>query len=151
MALFSVTVPQKQLVVDFSIKEVQQAIKKLTKVVKCVPMAQNDILKRYEFNFREFLSMGNVLSITLEEISPTKTRITTDITRAVGTFNQAHEVQGAENHYRELIESLSILLSNPEMSDQEMSSSLEERSGSGFLQVLMVIIGGIIILAILAL
>jgi hypothetical protein len=37
------------------------------------------------------------------------------------------------------------------MSEQEMGSFLEERSGSGFLRVLMAIIGVVLILAILAL
>jgi hypothetical protein len=153
MALLSVTIPTKELVVDFSAAQVVNAIKNLPKVLKCTLFKSDDVLKQYDLNFTSFASMGNVLTLNIQELEANKTKITINITRAVGTFNQAHEVQSAEIHYKQFSKGLSMLLSTPDMTDEQMAAHKKAESGSLFgtlVKIVLYATAAIIILGIIA-
>lgn len=148
--LFSTTIPKKELVVDFSISDVTVAIKKVPSLTGCSVMKESATLKKYDLNFKSFASMGNKLSITLEEISDSKTKISTEITRAVGTFNQAHEVQSAETDYVTMTSALAQALENPNMTEEEIKAYKDGNSNTA-VNIFLTIIFVVIMLTIMAL
>jgi hypothetical protein len=91
--LLAVTIPQKEIIVDFNINDVKNAILKLPKMLNnCRIINQDDVFKKYDLQFTSLLSLGNKLSLTLTALSEDKTKIIVDITRMIGTFNQSSEV-----------------------------------------------------------
>ncbi len=132
MSLLAVTIPQKEMILDFGINDVKQSILKLPKMLdNCKVIDQNDILKKYDLQFTSFMSLGNRLSLQLTEISDTKTKITIDTTRMVGSFNESHEVSLATTDYNKMITALSKLLANPNMEESEMVDHSTKNSDSG--------------------
>jgi len=140
MGLLAVTINQKEVIVDFNINDVKNAILKLPKMLdNCKVINQNDIFKKYDLQFTSFMSLGNKLSVTLVELSENRTKIVVDTTRMVGTFNESHEVTSANNDYTKMIEALSKLLSNPNITEDEMKQHSENNSNAVFNIVLGVI------------
>ena len=140
MSLFAVVIPQKEITIDFSIQDIKIAILKLPKMLdNCKIINQNDILNRYDMRFTSFMSLGNKLSVTLTQLSENKTKITVDTTRMSGTFNESHEVTSADTDYTKMTDSLSKLLSNPNITDDEMKSNSDNNSNAGLNIVLGVI------------
>ena len=140
MSLFAVVIPQKEITIDFSIQDIKIAILKLPKMLdNCKIINQNDILNRYDMQFTSFMSLGNKLSVTLTQLSENKTKITVDTTRMSGTFNESHEVTSADTDYTKMTDSLSKLLSNPNITDDEMKSNSDNNSNAGLNIVLGVI------------
>ena len=145
MALLAVIIPQKEITVDFSIKDIKDAILKLPKMLDaCKVIDENDIIKKYDLQFTSFMSMGNRLSLQLTEISENKTKITIDTTRMIGSFNESHEVSSANTDYNKMITALSKLLSNPNMEETEMTKHTTENSNSGTNFVLVIAVIAII-------
>ena len=142
--LLAVTIPQKEIIVDFSVAEVRDSILKLPKMLdNCTILDKNDVFKKYDLQFTSFMSLGNKLSITLTELSDNKTKIVVDTTRMVGSFNESHEVTSANNDYSKMILALSKLLSNPDLSEDEMKTHSKSNSNTElniFLGVIFVII-----------
>ena len=140
MSLFAVVIPQKEITIDFSIQDIKIAILKLPKMLdNCKIINQNDILNRYDMQFTSFMSLGNKLSVTLTQLSENKTKITVDTTRMSGTFKESHEVTSADTDYTKMTDSLSKLLSNPNITDDEMKSNSDNNSNAGLNIVLGVI------------
>jgi hypothetical protein len=144
MALLAVIIPQKEITVDFSIKDIKEAILKLPKMLDaCKVIDENDIIKKYDLQFTSFMSMGNRLSLQLTEISENKTKITIDTTRMIGSFNESHEVSSANTDYNKMITALSKVLSNPNMEEDEMTRhnfTIENsNSGTNFVLVIAII------------
>jgi hypothetical protein len=139
--IHAITIQPKEIVVDFNINDVKKAILKLPKMIEnCTLLEQNDVFKKYDLQFTSFLSLGNKLSLTLVEIGETKTKITTDTTRMMGTFDEANEVTAANNDYTTMINALSRLLENPEMDEEEMKSHSKSTSNKTLTIVMWVIL-----------
>ena len=145
--LHAITIQPKEIIVDFNISEVKKAISKLPKMINnCTLLEQNDTFKKYDFQFTSFLSLGNKLSLTLTEISENKTKITTDTTRMMGTFNESNEVSAANNDYTTMINALSELLENPEMNEDDMKTHSKSTSNP----ILTIVMWVILIIGLLA-
>ena len=145
--LHAITIQPKEIIVDFNISEVKKAISKLPKMINnCTLLEQNDTFKKYDFQFTSFLSLGNKLSLTLTEISENKTKITTDTTRMMGTFNESNEVSAANNDYTTMINALSKLLENPEMNEDDMKTHSKSTSNP----ILTIVMWVILIIGLLA-
>ena len=115
--LGSVVIPQKELIVDFSIQDVKNALSKLPKMISnCTLVDQNIVINKFDFNFTSLMSLGNKLSIHLVQIDENKTKLVIDTTRVVGTFNESHEVSSASTDYNKFTNALSKLLLNPNIS-----------------------------------
>lgn len=142
--MFSVTIPQKELVVDFPIDVVKTAVSKLPKMLDtCTLLQQDDVIKKYDLQFTSFASAGNKLSVHLVEINENKTKIVTDTTRIIGTYNQSHEVTAANNDYNKMTQALSKLLTNPNINETEMNTYSNSNSNSGvnfILYIIMIIL-----------
>ena len=138
--MFSVTIPQKELVVDFSVNDVKNAILKIPKMVdSCSMLQKDDVLKKYDLQFTSFASTGNKLSIHLVEINDNKTKIVVDTTRVFGSYNQSHEVTSANTDFTKMTNALSKLLTNPNMTETEMTTIRSNNSNSGVNAVLYII------------
>jgi hypothetical protein len=139
--LLAVTIPQKEVIVDFNINDVKIALLKLPKMLNnCKIINQDDVFKKYDLQFTSFLSLGNKLSVTLTDLSEGKTKIIVDITRMIGTFNQSSEVTLANTDYTKMITALSKLLSNPNLDQAEMTKHSSENSNTVFNIILGVIL-----------
>ena len=139
--LLAVTIPEKEVIVDFNINDVKNAILKLPKMLNnCKIINQDDVFKKYDLQFTSLLSLGNKLSVTLTALSEGKTKIIVDITRMIGTFNQSSEVTLANIDYTKMITALSKLLSNPNLDESEMTKHSSENSNTVFNIILGVIL-----------
>jgi len=134
------TIPQKEITVDFSIENVKSAILKLPKLLdSCKVINEDHVLKIYDLQFTSFMSLGNKLSITLTELSENKTKIIVNTTRMVGVFNEPNEVSSANTDYTKMTQALSKLLSNPNITEDEMKQYSKSKSNANFHIVLFII------------
>lgn len=140
MSLFAVTIPQKELVVNFNINDVKTALSKLPKMLdNCTILSQDDVLNKVDLQLTSFMSLGNKLSITLTKIDENTTKLVIDTSRMIGTFNESHEVSSANTDYTKMTTALSTLLSNPNITDDEIQKYNQKTSNSGVNAILYVI------------
>lgn len=138
--LGSVVIPQKELIVDFSIQDVKNALSKLPKMISnCTLVDQNIVINKFDFNFTSLMSLGNKLSIHLVQIDENKTKLVIDTTRVVGTFNESHEVSSASTDYNKFTNALSKLLLNPNISETEIAQHNKTTDNSSVNFVLIII------------
>jgi hypothetical protein len=138
--LGSVVIPQKELIVDFSIQDVKNALSKLPKMISnCTLVDQNIVINKFDFNFTSLMSLGNKLSIHLVQIDENKTKLVIDTTRVVGTFNESHEVSSASTDYNKFTNALSKLLLNPNISETEIAQYNKTTDNSSVNFVLIII------------
>jgi hypothetical protein len=109
--------PKKEISVNQPIDIISNAIKKISFYNnKYSLINEDDLLQQYKFSATEFLSLGVIILIDLDNISDEKTKIQVEIQRAVGTFNQSHEVTLANKHMSTILEAISYLVKNPDIS-----------------------------------
>ena len=138
--LGSVVIPQKELIVDFSIQDVKNALSKLPKMISnCTLVDQNIVINKFDFNFTSLMSLGNKLSIHLVQIDENKTKLVIDTTRVVGTFNESHEVSSASTDYNKFTNALSKLLLNPNISEIEIAQHNKTTDNSSVNFILIII------------
>lgn len=106
--------PKKNVVVDFTLADCKNAIKKLPGYFKqkYTLEKQNDILNQTTFGALEFLSLGVFIDVNLNSISENKTDITVEIRRKIGAFDTWVEVSKANSHLDNLFNGISALLTN---------------------------------------
>ena len=113
MALFAIPNPTKQIKVNYSLDEVKKAAANVDLVAKGYsPREHDEIINIYKYAKTEFLSLGVEIDISLSEISDNKTQIDIEIKRAIGTFDEWHEVSKAKTHIETLLKSISTLLTS---------------------------------------
>ena len=108
----AVALPIKELILDFNINEVEAAILKIPNLLKC-ELKHNKTLNKIDIIISSFLSFGNKISIHLIEIDD-KTKISIEITRVFGSFNQWYKVLNANSDYDNVLSALGKLLENPD-------------------------------------
>lgn len=106
--------PKKSVIVDFSTDEIKSTLIKLPKLYanKYTLEKQNDIMNQYTFGALEFLSLGVYIDFNLNYVSETKTNIIVEVRRKIGAFDQAFEVQKANEHIEKVFTAISYLLTN---------------------------------------
>lgn len=112
MAVFAIPNPKKNLNVDFPIEKVRQSVKNLSLInQKYRFSSSNEIFNQYTYESYEFLSLGVYIDINLNSVTETKTEITVEIRRKLGTFNESHEVTHANHHIINIVNYIAQLVS----------------------------------------
>jgi hypothetical protein len=105
--------PRKTITIDFPIEQVKVAARNIDKVMKfCHFREENDMFNSYKFSRSEFLSMGAFININLNSVSDTKTQVDVEISRQLGAFDEWVEVQKANKHVEEAINSIAYIIKN---------------------------------------
>lgn len=112
--------PKKQIVVDYNITEVKEAILKISKLDKNYKLNNvNDVMKMITFSCSEFLSLGVYIDINYAFKSDTTTEICIEVRRKIGAFDESYEVSKADRHIQNILNTLTILLKNPVLEEKE--------------------------------
>lgn len=116
MALFAIPNPHKSTQVDFPIERVKLSVKNISLVNdKYKFTSSNEIFNQYTFEALELLSLGVFIDINLNSLGESKTEITVEIRRKIGTFNQSYEVTRANEHLAKIFDCIANLtMKSPE-------------------------------------
>ena len=102
--------PRKTITIDFPISQVKVAARNIDKVMQfCHFREENDMFNSYKFSRSEFLSLGAFININLSSVSNTKTQVDVEISRQMGAFDEWVEVQKANKHVEETINSIAYI------------------------------------------
>ena len=97
--------PQKTIQVEKSIAYMNLAIPHLTLFTTDYKLFKaKKALNFYTFETSEFLSLGVYIDINCSSTTDSRTDVTIEIRRKVGTFNQSHEVSNANSHISKIID-----------------------------------------------
>jgi hypothetical protein len=112
--------PKKEITVDLPIEIVKKILNRKTFLNLLEPIKNgyiftgyDEFLNQYTLSKTEFLSLGVNIDITLESVSNDKTKITIEVKRALGSFDNSMEVQLAQEHIQNILKAISSG-SNPE-------------------------------------
>lgn len=106
--VFAIPNPQKNFQISYDMDTAKEAVKNVQLInTKYNLYKSDDILSIYTFDVSEFLSIGALIVITLTEISEHKTNLNIEVQRKIGSFNQSHEVNLANQHIFMLTELIS--------------------------------------------
>jgi len=117
--IFSIPNPKKDLTIPFSISQTQKALSNMSEF--CQETGKGSYLKeKFDpilnpliLTKTEFLSLGVRIVIDASYISEGQTRVSVEIQRIIGSFDEQHEVSKANRHMNVLTSALSELLQNP--------------------------------------
>lgn len=147
--LFSTTIPIKELILDYNIELITKSILNIPILTNCKLLKNDTIIKKIDLQFTSLLSMGNKLSIQIIEIDENKTKLIIEITRMVGTFNEAHEVSQANTDYQKFLNALSQSIENPDMSSDDIKNYKSKNGDSVIVSTILISIFVIITFIIL--
>jgi hypothetical protein len=120
--------PKKTITIDYPLSQVKIGVERISKQAKKYEFEKsNPTFNQYTFKATETLSLGVFIDINLNSISDTKTEITIEIRRKIGSFDQAHEVQKANEHISKLLEIIAngINLNESEFEDMLNKEEIE--------------------------
>lgn len=140
--------PKKTIAVDYSLEKVKIGIERITKQAKKYEFEKsNPVFNQYTFKATETLSLGVFIDINLSSISNDKTEITIEIRRKIGSFDQAHEVQKANEHISKLFDVIAkgINLNESEFAEMIDKEETELRAKKAKKQKRKLIIWGVIL------
>jgi hypothetical protein len=138
--------PRKTITIDFPIEQVKVAARNIDKVMKfCHFREENDMFNSYKFSRSEFLSLGAFININLNSVGNSKTQVDVEISRQMGAFDEWVEVQKANKHVEEAINSIAYIIRNGV--PQNKSEAQEEIGNKSSWPVIIGIIVGIWIVA----
>lgn len=80
-------------------------------------------LNFYTFETSEFLSLGVYIDINCSSTTESRTDVTIEIRRKVGTFNQSHEVSNANSHISKIID---LIAESVETDEKERIMRIEK-------------------------
>jgi hypothetical protein len=126
--------PRKTITIDFPIEQVKVAARNIDKVMKfCHFREENDMFNSYKFSRSEFLSLGAFININLNSVGNSKTQVDVEISRQMGAFDEWVEVQKANKHVEETINSIAYIIRNgvPVVKTQPTQQKTES-GGLGF-------------------
>lgn len=108
-----ITNPVKTFTVDKSIMDIKQFISRIPEFThKCKLKSTDDIINEYEFDFST-LMIGNIITLSLNSITETKTEIKLEARRVMGAYDQAAEVTSANLDLKSMTKAISTLVYNP--------------------------------------
>jgi hypothetical protein len=117
--------PRKTITINFPIEQVKVGARNIDKVMKfCHFREENDMFNSYKFSRTEFLSLGAFININLTSVSGSKTQVDIEVSRQMGAFDEWVEVQKANKHVEETINSIAYIIKNgvPQISTKEEPS-----------------------------
>lgn len=105
--------PRKSVEVAYSMQEIKVALDRIAAFSnnKYRMTSANHAMEIYTFSVLEFLSIGALVDVNLISKGE-RTEINIEVRRAVGTFDQPHEVSSANGHISFLMDALGKLLAN---------------------------------------
>ena len=137
--------PKKTITINFPIEQVKVAARNIDKVMKfCHFREENDMFNSYKFSRSEFLSLGAFININLSSVSNTKTQVDVEISRQMGAFDEWVEVQKANKHVEETINSIAYIIRNGVPVVQTQPT--QQKTESGVAEMLGTIIGLVIVI-----
>ena len=111
--------PKKEVTVDFPLEEVKVAVSRVHEFTKGKLKEQDDILKQYVISYLN-LGIGNIITVNLEPISDSKTKVSLESSRFIGgyvlltvKYDNQLEVTTAGQDLKIVLKTMSDLLSNP--------------------------------------
>jgi len=110
--MISILNPKKEITIDFPIEKVKSSISKIyiTSDGKYRIHDENDILNQVILECFEGLSLGVYIDFNMTKISDISTKITIEIRRKLGSFDNSIEVQNANYHLQDLTKYLSEIV-----------------------------------------
>ncbi len=118
--------PKKTFQIEKKLEDVQSAIEDIVLFdTKYTLLKTNPILNLLTFEATEFLSLGVFIDITCFTVNESRTEITIEIKRKVGTFNQSHEVTQANQHITKITDLISESISTDKDIRKEMFENIE--------------------------
>jgi len=139
--------PTKTITIDFPIGRVKDAVRNIDKTLKFTHFREsNEMFNTYTFARSEFLSMGALININLNELGETKTQINIEISRQLGAFDQWVEVQKANEHIAGVINAIAHILQN----GVSVMPKQDEGAASTFFKLIGYSVLAIIILGIIS-
>ena len=110
--------PKKEICVNFSQDEVKEMLKKVSSYLvsngqNYKPHAYDEFLGQLKLHVFEFLSLGSYVVINVNYVDEKSTKISIEIQRATGAFDEWHEVSKANRHLENVTKAISYLLQNP--------------------------------------
>jgi ABC-type enterochelin transport system substrate-binding protein len=104
--------PKKSFQVEKPVAEIKQAIEHLTLfTTKYKLFKANPTLNQYTFEASEFLSLGVYIDISYFTIADSRTEVTIEIRRKIGSFDKSHEVSLANTHLTTITDLISESIS----------------------------------------
>jgi hypothetical protein len=124
MALFGVPNPTKKITIDFPIEQVKKALGRIPVVSdeKYSITNINVAFNQYTLETLEFLSAGVFIDFNLLSLSDTRTEISIEVRRKIGSFDQSYEITNANNHINDLVNFLSNAVT---LTDDDFNSKYE--------------------------
>lgn len=133
MAVLAIPNPVKKLNLDFSILETKKAITNVQLLKKEYVLKDvNDVFNQFTFEAFEFLSLGVYIDVSLNSITDSKTEVTIEIRRKLGSFNQSHEITLANKHIETITNliSKSIMLTDENIENLKLNNSTVKQNFS---------------------
>jgi len=104
--------PTKTIKIDKSINDIKSIIKRIPEFSKSKLTNEDGILNEYEFDFST-LMVGNIITLSLNEINDNKTEIKLEARRVMGAYDQEIEVTTANLDLKSISVAISTLIKNP--------------------------------------
>lgn len=137
--------PKKNHTLEFSIEQINKAIERVSKFSKKYKYTKsNPVFNQTTLEAFEFLSVGVYIDISLTSITETKSEITIEVRRKIGSFDQSYEVTNANKHLENLFDLLAkvILLDENQFNDfveEENNKVAEDKKSTRY--TILVILG----------
>ncbi len=138
----SIPNPKKEINVPFSNEQVLEAFGKISSYCKSKDIGSYEqesfdpIFGELRLTKLEFLSLGVRIIFNTCEAGEGKAKITMEVQRQIGSFDQSFEVTKANEHLNKLTQALSYLLQNPGEEYQKEVKSAEPKKEDGIVGVL---------------
>jgi hypothetical protein len=141
----SIPNPKKSIVIEKNISNIRDVLPIISIInSKYKKTNFDEILNLYTFEALEFLSLGVFIDINLNSQGETKTEVSVEIRRKVGSFDQSHEVTAANKHIQSVFESISKALQMSELEinqlKEKMATTPTNTKGSGCMLFIIVIL-----------
>lgn len=107
--MFNIQNPKKTITLNFSLSEVKNSILRVPVVSanKYKFTESNDIINQITLETLEFLSLGVFIDLNLNELNDTKTEITIEVRRKIGSFDTSVEINNASLHINNITKFMS--------------------------------------------
>lgn len=140
--------PTRSITLNYPIDHVTEVLNELSEVHKTMRIEgytlqeKNETILQWKFQKTEFLSLGSIIIIHLEEVGD-RTKMSVEVTRVLGAFDSWVEVQNANRHLDVIFKSVAFGLNPPteeEIKDIQIKQE-NANDSSAVWTVIIVVIG----------
>lgn len=150
--------PVKTLTLDIPLEKVQKGVSIIPIISKYKLFKATPVFNLSTFEAYETLSLGVYIDVSLSQINESKTSVTIEVKRKVGTFNQSYEVTKANGHIDSIVDAISKALTISESEVEKLSNNLKEKNekaliaqtkGKKNIKIFLLVIGAFILFLII--